>query len=807
MLTWGRLQGIQIKLAHASRGKPDSIDTQTNDSLLAGAEEQSSLVVAQYRVMIKSGRAVADKQDAVIRTGTQVAQQLKTCAELARSPVFVEFMGRFVQHRERECELDALLMNGFSNGLVLALDDYATKKERDMKNSKTRYEQSLGDYGVAVRKAQVRLGKGAEYMNATKYLKAAVGREICLHNYEQVTSEHLAVHRRVEESRNLEVFTEFHRAQEAQIKFAVELEREAASMKAASERALQWAHAENERLAERMREAAKEDTVQEEARMWESHDDFMRFMTQPNVMAAFLKTPEAGPVAGETVLAAAFDSWGLSESLLLDLIARNPQPDDSLPLLAGNKTAERLLQGYVRVHFGEWFAACWQPMVERLNHEPERYALGKPQGMSAALTLTELVIERICDSMDKFPPLFARLCQVPHIVPSLIGGRVFKACLTTPERFGLAKLNEPVRTTAEVMAFLLWEILRGRSFAAIDAVRAQQLKMNLTVAHHVSESVEMLKSWASSPPLQLLRETFTRLARAVEAPQINSSVETKLASVRDGGRVNQLLQACRARQEVLGNILLEMDRAVFFKFCDLFQKASVASLRGKREGEASQSLTAGESSAIEDDSGSYTDGVDFKSIIAMSLGSQIEEGGGESGSDEMAQFLAASATGGGGSASSSSSNLTLAVPVASMGRNDSQGRSAMRAAPPSPMARQPGTSSPSPSTTAQYRALVSPRPAPPHSSESADEITMGGRASPRPPPPPVTSGPPAAKPARAKSSDGQLRRPAPPSGKPVAPPPGTNAFSAMRTPQKPIPEVPQQDPDTPPLPPPKKPMK
>jgi hypothetical protein len=46
--------------------------------------------------------------------------------------------------------------------------------------------------------------------------------------------------------------------------------------------------------------------------------------------------------------------------------------------------------------------------------------------MSATLTLTELVIERICDTIDNFPPLFARLCQVPGIVPGLIGGRVFK---------------------------------------------------------------------------------------------------------------------------------------------------------------------------------------------------------------------------------------------------------------------------------------------------------------------------------------------------------------------------------------------
>jgi hypothetical protein len=42
------------------------------------------------------------------------------------------------------------------------------------------------------------------------------------------------------------------------------------------------------------------------------------------------------------------------------------------------------------------------------------------------LTLTELVIERICDTIDSFPPLFARLCQMPGVVAPLMGGRVFK---------------------------------------------------------------------------------------------------------------------------------------------------------------------------------------------------------------------------------------------------------------------------------------------------------------------------------------------------------------------------------------------
>ncbi len=107
-------------------------------------------------------------------------------------------------------------------------------------------------------------------------------------------------------------------------------------------------------------------------------------------------------------------------------------------------------------------------------------------GMSATLTLTELVIERICDTIDTFPPLFARLCQVPGVVPSLMGGRVFKQCLT-----GFTKLADPARTSAEVVAFLLWEILRGRQFSVIEPARAASLKMSITVAHHVSENVDV----------------------------------------------------------------------------------------------------------------------------------------------------------------------------------------------------------------------------------------------------------------------------------------------------------------------------
>ena len=97
-------------------------------------------------------------------------------------------------------------------------------------------------------------------------------------------------------------------------------------------------------------------------------------------MHCFLKAPEIGQSSVESILTAAFDDWGLSEGLLLDLISRNPLPDDTLPLFSGNKVAERILAGYIHNHLGEWHRVCWQPMIDKLLVEPERYAMGKPQG-------------------------------------------------------------------------------------------------------------------------------------------------------------------------------------------------------------------------------------------------------------------------------------------------------------------------------------------------------------------------------------------------------------------------------------------
>ena len=596
-------EGLQIKLAHAGVGSgKSSVDTQTNDALIAGAEETTALVLAQYRQIQKAGKTAADRQDQIIKAGNTLARQFRGCAELSDSQCG-EFLQRVARFRESECEMDALLMNGFSNGLSLALDDFCNKQEKKLKNSRARYDHALSDYGVAVRKAQVRLGKGPQFMDPTRYLKAAVGREICLQNFEQVTSEHLAEHRTVEESKNIEVYMEFFRAQESQIRYMASLDKELAELKVLAKNVTQWARSEKEQQQQRLLAAQRDDFVEEEARLWESHDDFVRFMATPNMLPAtcLLKTEDSPTGApNDELLARAFDSWGLSESLWMEVLSRNPWTDDSLALFAGQKWLERLLHGYIRVHFSDWFDDCWKPMLDRLTSSPDRFALGKPQGMSALLRLTEEVIERMYDTMGTFSPLFARMCSVPGVTAPLMGGCVFKMCLLRPELFGYTRLPESCRVAADVLAWILWEILRGRRFAAIDASQAQRLKLNVTVAHHVTENVEMLRSWSSSLAVQQMTKMFASLG-ANSPPMPAIPVEGKLASVRAGGDVYALVAHCRLRQDQMASLLLDHDRAVFFKYTDLFQKAAVASERGeKRANEEISPFISGENSLIED---------------------------------------------------------------------------------------------------------------------------------------------------------------------------------------------------------------
>ena len=602
-------EGLQIKLAHAGVGAgKGSIDTATNDALVAGAEETTNVVLSQYRVIAKAGKTSSDRHDLIIKAGNALAVQFRGCGELSESQC-ADFLGRVALFRENECEMDALLMNGFSNGLALALDEYCSKREKKMKSSRTRYDHAMSDYGVAVRKAQVRLGKGPEYMDPTRYLKAAVGREICLQNFEQVTSEHLAEHRSVEDSKYVEVYREFLHAQEAQIRYLAALDTELEDITILAKRVGKWSRREKDQQNQRLMLAQREDFVQEEARLWEAHDDFVRFMANPNMVAAtcFLKTADAeAGLHNDELLARALDSWGLSEPLWMEIISRNPPTDESVALFAGNKWLERLLGGYIRVHFTEWFQDCWSPMLDRLTGDPGRYTLGGPRGMSALLTLTEETIERMYDTIESFSPLFARLCSAPHVTAPLIGGWVLKLSLTQPHLFGYKHLPEACRTSAEVLAFILWEILIGRRFSVIEAQRAAQLRMNLTIAHHISENVEMLRSWAGSPAVQQLERMFVDMGRTCLAPVV--TVETKLVSVRAGGAVHALVGQCHMRKEQLSTLMLDLDRAVFFKWADLFQKAAVASERGEKRALDPTSFMSPESSTVEDGSDRYDSG-------------------------------------------------------------------------------------------------------------------------------------------------------------------------------------------------------
>lgn len=108
-------------------------------------------------------------------------------------------------------------MNGCIGYLAQSLEDFSSRKTGLMKNSRTRYDHAMNDYGVSLvgtccliffsffmscpshyfyqkkRKAQVRLGKGPETMDVQKYMEAAVEREISLVNYDKVTGMLLSI--------------------------------------------------------------------------------------------------------------------------------------------------------------------------------------------------------------------------------------------------------------------------------------------------------------------------------------------------------------------------------------------------------------------------------------------------------------------------------------------------------------------------------------------------------------------------------------------------------------------------------------
>jgi hypothetical protein len=208
------------------------------------------------------------------------------------------------------------------------------------------------------------------------------------------------------------------------------------------------------------------------------------------------------------------------------------------------------------------------------------------------------------------------------------------------------------------------------------------MRLNLTVAHHISENVDMLRSWQSSSTVQDFPLLFGRRGSQVTTA---SSVELKLQSVKEGGAVNRLLQHCRLRAEQLGQLLLDVDRSVFFKYCDLFQKASVASSRGeKRAG-----LMAGVGGA----GGTGTDG----SSIVEDLDTPNDSA--ELNLDDFAALPSSSLQ----SNSSSSVPQTQAPPPL---RRTRGGETDKETPPPNLSLKTLGSPRPSQTT----RALVSPRP-------------------------------------------------------------------------------------------------
>lgn len=172
------------------------------------------------------------------------------------------------------------------------------------------------------------------------------------------------------------------------------------------------------------------------------------------------------PQGPEVLVANCLDSWGLSETVLLEMLSRHSQ-DESLPLFTGSRSSEMLITGYIVPHFSNFFTICWRPLIDSVVNNNARYTVTKPEGMSAILTLLEEAFERVEGFMasSSFSPLFARLCgqmQSLGVVASFVAGRVIKTCLVHPEKFGYAKLPEQIRTSLDVCSFVIWEVIRGK---------------------------------------------------------------------------------------------------------------------------------------------------------------------------------------------------------------------------------------------------------------------------------------------------------------------------------------------------------
>lgn len=188
-------ESVKIKLG----SKTDNIDTTTNEAMVLGGEVRvggaargplrrcavffplvltartqatSAEVLANYRLLLKAARAATERLEGQNKEATRLESELDGVFALSNTfamPLLATFGRQLVdvqqQHNRAEGQY---LMNGFAGALHLFLDDLVTKKATVVKNSRARYDHALNDYGVAARKAHVRLGKSPDTMDTLK---------------------------------------------------------------------------------------------------------------------------------------------------------------------------------------------------------------------------------------------------------------------------------------------------------------------------------------------------------------------------------------------------------------------------------------------------------------------------------------------------------------------------------------------------------------------------------------------------------------------------------------------------------------
>ncbi len=525
---------------------------------------------------------MSDRLNELIKDAQKIHASLETvnAAAIASTGPNVELNHAIVSMWARDTELEQQLLIGFSGTFVVVLEEFATKKATVLKNSRARYEHAMGDFDVSARKASVRLGKSAETMDIKKYMEAAVEREIALVNYNRVTTQHLEEHALVEDSKNLELMQELMRAYNAQLQYMTALVEAAETVVEVAEQASQWAEQECARITAATAESEQGGGNADLKQLVEHHESFVRALGGANlaVVHALFKSNEAA-VRGsvESVLAEAFDAWGISEQLLGELVARHPS-DDSLPIFSGNKTCERLLCGYIQAQFGRWYEACFASLVLTVFRDPQAYVCSRAEGVSALLTLIEQAIDAVERSgAATFPPLFALLCKgmTRGSQASLIGGRVMRFLMSHTDLFGGPRCTDPARTTLEVTAFVVWQCLMGRPFTSMDAGKASHLKVSISVTHAITEHVDMLNGWLKTSDAARLSDLVARLADKA-GPVPAASFAERLEAVSEGGCVAVLLQQVRSRLDQIGETLAATDRNAAFRLSDTVARASVA---------------------------------------------------------------------------------------------------------------------------------------------------------------------------------------------------------------------------------------